>query len=160
MNTVRFILISWLLLTACAPIAPSDRTTVQFEVTEVSGTQEERVAEISTILAKSQALPTPLSDAYFVEERIGDGVLGPSDYRSFARLDIAPQDVSKWQALLTLLSATPEFAAPRQAYEWWLAQEDFASLRFYAPNTITSRANGWVAVDAQHGRIYIFTYTT
>ena len=160
MNTVRFLLICWLLIAACSPISSDERITTYTSVTEISGTQAQRIAEISAMLAKTHTPPTPLLDAYFIEEEMGDGVLGPTDFRSFARLDIAPQDVAKWQALLTPLVATPEFAAPRQPYKWWLDQEGFASLQFYAPEAITSRANGWIAVDARHGHIYIFTYTT
>ncbi|MCC6458638.1 MAG: hypothetical protein IT328_27060 [Caldilineaceae bacterium] len=155
MSTVRFIFIAGLLLSACNHVrapAPS--------FYEVSGSQAERVNAVTEIISKSQPLPTPLMDAYFVEEKMGDGELGPADYRSFYRLEVAPEDVGAWQALLSPLTGIPDYPAPMQPASWWVDEESFSLLQFYAPDTLTSRTHGWIAISPENGHIFIFTYTT
>ncbi|WP_225886993.1 hypothetical protein [Nodosilinea nodulosa] len=126
---------------------------------EVTGSSAKRVAEVSAIITKHQAPPTAILDAYFLEEQIGDGILGPSDFRTFYVVEVAPQDVARWTMLLTPLEATAEYSAPAQPPAWWIAQDALGSLQFYKPDLLTGSANGWVGVEPQTGRIYVFTFT-
>lgn len=155
MYTVRFILIAYLLLVACTPSRPAE-----ISYFEVVGTQARRVEVVTAMLAKFNALPTPIVDAQFVEEKIGDDELGPADYRAFTLLEIAPENVAAWQDILVPLDTTPGHAAPSQPTSWWIAEDAFASLQFYAPDTLTGKTNGWVALDPQSGKIYIYSFTT
>lgn len=153
--TTRFaILVCLLALTACNR-SGAPRSSAH----EVTGSSAERVAAVSAIIAKHKAPPTAMLDAQFIQEQIGDGTLGPSDFRAFYFIEVTPQDVAKWNQLLTPLGATAEYAAPAQPREWWIARGDFAALQFYKPVTLTGRAQGWLGVSPQTGRIYIFTFT-
>lgn len=140
--------------TACSKSSVSKSS-----VHEVSGSSTERVAGVSAIITKRKALPTGVLDAHFMEEQTGDGVLGPSDFRAFYFLEVAPQDVSQWIQTFTPLGATAEYDAPAQPCDWWITRETFTSLQFYKPDILTGRVHGWIGVSQQTGRIYIFTFT-
>jgi hypothetical protein len=144
-----------LCLAACTSTRAPERSTY-----EVVGNVAERIEAVSEIIAQSTSLPTPLLDAQFVEEKIGDGELGPSDYRAFTLLQVAPADLPKWQAVLTPLERTPAYSAPTQPYAWWVEESEFATLQFYAPDSLSGRINGWVAIDVNTARIYIYSFTT
>jgi hypothetical protein len=152
---LRFvIIISVFALTACRS-GGVPKTLVH----ELTGDHTQRVAGISAILTQYKAPPTAILDAHFVEEQIGDGNLGPSDFRSFYYLEVAPQDIARWTQLLTPLTAMAEYASPTQPRDWWIARDRFTSLKFYKPNTLTGRGHGWIGISQQTGRIYIFTFT-
>jgi hypothetical protein len=142
-------------LTACSPRHPAESTY------EASGTQAQRVAEVSKILSKRFPLPTPLIDAYFIEEKIGDGMMGPSDFFAFYSLKVAPADLTAWRSALTPIdsqSTTITYYTPKKIRTWWLTQSEFRDLTFYNPMTMTGRNNGWVAVSPD-GRIFVYAFT-
>jgi hypothetical protein len=141
-------------LTACAGSSAPKTSTH-----EVTGSLTERVAGVSAIIAKHQKPPIPILDAYFVEEQVGDGMLGPSDFRAFYRVEVAPQDVGQWTKILTPISGEADYAAPTHPRDWWISRDAFGSLQFYNPVTLTGRDHGWIGVSQQTGRIYIFTFT-
>ncbi len=144
-----------LALTACRP-SNSPKNSIH----EITGTSTERIAGVSAILAKHTTLPTPVIDAHFIEEQIGDGSFGPSDFRRFYALEVSPQDLSQWTRLLTPLSkATPYVTPPSSAGTWWVSSSAFASLQFYKTDGLTATTNGWIGVSPQTGHIYIFTFT-
>ena len=152
----RFVIVTCLLaLTAC-----SRNNAPKTSLYEVTGSSSERMAAVSAIITRHKTPPTAILDAQFLEEQYGDGFMGPSDFRSFYCIEVAPQDVVCWTALLTPLSGVAEYAAPAQPREWWIARDGFDSLQFYMPNGLTGRSYGWIGVSPQTGRIYIFTYTT
>jgi hypothetical protein len=141
-------------LTGC-----SQSSVPKTSVHEITGNRIERVAGVSSIITKHQAPPAVILDAHFVEEQTGDGVLGPSDFRAFYFIEVAPQDVSRWTQVLTSLKVPAEYAAPAEPRDWWIARDTFASLQFYKLDSLTGRAYGWIGVSQQTGRIYIFTFT-
>jgi hypothetical protein len=148
------IIVSLFALTAC-----SNLNAIKNSVYEITGSSTERIRGVSAIITKYKALPTAILDAQFIEEQIGDGVLGPSDFREFYFLEVAPQNVSQWAEILTPLEAIAEYDAPAQPRNWWIAHDTFASLQFYQPRVLTGRVNGWIGVSQKTGRIYIFTFT-
>lgn len=153
----RFVIIVCLFaFTACNKSSSSPPKSL---VHEITGSSPERVAGVSAILTKHKAPPTIILDSHFVEEQIGDGAFGPSDFQTFYFIEVAPQDISQWIQILTPLGATPEYNAPAQLRDWWVSRDSFASLQFYKPDILTGRVNGWVGVSQQTGRIYIFTFT-
>ncbi|CAN1209771.1 hypothetical protein TUMEXPCC7403_06070 [Tumidithrix helvetica PCC 7403] len=141
-------------LTACSPVS-APKTTVR----EITGNTTQRVADVSAILTKHKAPPSAILDAHFVEEQIGDGNLGPSDFRAFYVLEVAPQDVPRWMQLLTPLTNKPDYNAPAEFKNWWIARDVFPSLEFYKPDALTGRMHGWIGISRWKGRIYIFTFT-
>ncbi len=152
---VRFAIIIYL----CALTACSRSGAPKTSVREVTGSKTQRVAAVAAIIAQHHAPPTAILDARFVEEPTGDGVLGPSDFRRFYLIEVAPQDVARWTQAFTSLGAAAEYNAPAQPRDWWITREPFASLQFYKPDILTGRAHGWIGVSPQTGRIYIFTFT-
>lgn len=149
-----------LLLLAIIGCTPSDTPDTQnTSVYEISGSTQERVLKATALLSKHHPPPTPLVDAYWIEEQIGDGVLGPSDFRSFAVLAVRPEDIPQWVKLLTPLTEKLLYNQPTNSYSWWVDQAHFTELQFFESGRLTGRANGWIGVSPQTGRIYIFTFT-
>ena len=126
---------------------------------ETKGTTEQRVSQVAAILAKHRAPASLLLDARFLEEKTGDGRLGPSDFTSFFALRIVPQDREKWTAGLASLNEPPPYVAPRQACAWWVSQETFARLKFFNPKPLCGTENGWIGVSESEGLIFIHTFT-
>jgi len=144
------------LMTACKPRPPAE------SVYAITGSQAERIKAISTIISKHTALPSPLLDANFLEEQIGDGHLGPSDFHAFYVLTVAPVDIPAWDKLLTPLQpldSPPNYVGPKQSSTWWLNFDTFPRLKFYSPQKLTGRIHGWVGFVPEDGKIYIHTYT-
>lgn len=128
---------------------------------EIGGTPSERIAAVSQLAGKFAPLPTPLLDAHFVEQRTGDGQLGPSDFEEFYALTVAPADLAAWRSALPTiepLNTPAKYVTPKQPRPWWLTHDDFLGLRFYSPRSLTGRINGWVGV-ALDGRIFVYAFT-
>jgi hypothetical protein len=153
---LKYVLIACVIaLTACSRKSPP-----RDPVYEITGDRTKRVASVSVIIARQQPPPTAILDAHLVEEQLGDGEMGPSDFRTFCVLEVAPLDVPPWTQLLTPIAARVEYAAPAEPRDWWIARDAFASLQFYEPDPLTGRLYGWIGVSPQTGRIYIFSFTT
>jgi hypothetical protein len=142
-------------MTACGPKRPAETSR------EISGTQAERVASVSSLISKRAPLPSPILDAHFAEEQTGDGQLGPSDFTAFYALSVAPADLAAWRSALPTIEAQntpPKYITPKQPLPWWLTQNDFLGLTFYSPKSLTGRSNGWVGI-APDGRIFAYAFT-
>ena len=142
-------------MAACTPKRPAESSR------EITGTQAERVATVTQLASKLAPLPSPLLDANFAEQQIGDGRLGPSDFTAFYALTVAPIDLAAWRSALPPLQApnTPaEYATPKQPFPWWLTHDDFLRLEFYSPKSLTGRSNGWVGI-APDGKIFVYAFT-
>jgi len=143
-------------LAACTPKRAAESSR------EITGTQAERIAAVSKLVTSHSPLPGPLLDANFVEEQSGDGRLGPSDFTSFCALSVAQADLPAWRAAMAPLEAQdspPMYAAPKRPVSWWLPAAEFPRLELHSPKSLTGRANGWVGIDRDHGRIYIWSFT-
>lgn len=128
---------------------------------EISGTQAQRVAAMSSLIGKRGPLPSPIVDAQFVEEQTGDGQFGPSDFSAFYMLTVAPADLAAWrsaQPTIETQNKPPKYVTPKQARLWWLTYDDFLGLTFYSPRFLTGRSNGWVGI-ASDGRIFVYAFT-
>lgn len=155
MKLNSLILFSVCSLAACSPKKAAESSG------EVGGTKVERIAGVSKFVARSSPLPSALLDAHFVEEQTGDGRLGPSDFKSFSVLAVAPADLPAWKAILAPLEAQntpPGYVAPKQAMPWWLTAADFAGLEFHSPKSLSGRVNGWIGI-APDGRIFVYSFT-
>jgi len=139
---------------------PTHGKPTSFSTMEISGPPQERIAAITRQLSLHKAPPTALLDARYLQEQTGDGVLGPSDYRTFCRIDVAPADIPRWTADLTPLTTKPDHATPKKNLrDWWVTPDGFESLQFYEAKPFTGRVNGWIGVDPNTGRIFIFSFT-
>lgn len=150
-------------MAACSPKPPESSRTIE-------GTTAERVAVISTCRSKTAPLPSPLLDAHFIEEQAGNGRFGPSDFKAFYALTVAPANLPAWKAALSEPETWNHFAndvdirraVPKKAQPWWVSGADLSALAFYSPQSLTGRLtgrlNGWVGV-APDGRIFVFSFT-
>lgn len=131
----------------------------QNSVHEVGGSNTERVARVTAMIARHKELPTAILNAHFIEEQIGDGGFGSADFRAFYLVEVDPRVIPRWTRDLTPLPTAVEYEAPAQDRDWWIDRNDFGSLQFYQPDALTSRIHGWIGVSQKTGRIYIFTFT-
>jgi hypothetical protein len=143
-------------LVACGQPQPAPSPAV-FEAT---GTDAERVAEVSRLLRLADPPPSPIAAAEYRQEQLGDGSLGPSDYRSFALIAVEPADLDQWRAMLTPRPAPPGYVAPGSSTAWWPSSEQFGALEFYEPGPFGNTANGWVGIDSATGHVYVYSFTT
>lgn len=127
---------------------------------EVAGSRPQRVAAITRTLFGDRQPPSPILDARYAEERIGDDVLGPSDLRTYCVLEIDPAQLPLWTGVLTPAPGHSSYARPDKPLSWWVSRGDFDRLGIYRSDVFTGRDNGWVGVDGLHGRIYLFSYST
>jgi hypothetical protein len=158
MPPILLLLLTVIALQACRrEPAPPPQTS-----TEVTGNVAERVAAVQKVLHVLPPLANTIRDAHALEERIGDGRLGPSDFTNFQSLHVAPSDVALWRAALAPLavpSDSPNYTEPAQPVSWWVAGPEFASLEFFSAQTLTGRSTGWVGMHAASGAIYIYSFT-
>lgn len=133
---------------------------------EIPGEKAERVAAISKIVAKQSPLPSPLLDAHLLEEKVGDGLLGPSDFKTFYALTVDPANIPAWRTVLSKSKPWNRFSnddelrrvVPTKAQSWWVNGADLGKLEFFSPHSLTGKANGWVGL-APDGRIFVYTFT-
>jgi hypothetical protein len=153
MKTMTLLLLC--LMAACAPNRPLELSH------KITGTQSERIVAVSHLVSKLTPLPSPLLDAHFIEQQLGDGQLGPSDFTAFYALTVAPADLEAWRLALPKIEAPnmpPKYAIPKQQPQWWLTHSDFLKLTFYSPKSLTGRSNGWVGI-APDGKIFVYAFT-
>ena len=142
-------------------VAACDSRGPQVSTHEVGGSEEERIAAVSKIVSKTAPPPSPIIGAHFVEEQIGDGRVGPSDFSSFCVLTVAPDDLDAWRSALQPIESQnrpPKLVDPKQAQPWWVTPNEFGTLDFYSPKSLTGRYNGWVGI-APDGRIFVYSFT-
>lgn len=131
----------------------------QNESHQVSSGQE-AVDAMERTIARSSELPSKILKAEFVEYKDGDGRLGPADYSFYARLKVAPNDMSKWtEGLSGPLNSTDYYSEPLDKMVWWIQEPAFKELKLYQTKKYFSRANGWMALDESNGYIYVYTFT-
>lgn len=152
------ILILKLTLTACMASTPAQNAVpiTLVEMPETDGTHI--VAIKSTILTGAHGLPLNLLDAHFAQEQLGDGNLGPSDYRNYIYVELEPSEIAQWQSTLTPIDK-PNYISPTQPLDWWPNESAFENMQFYETYQIIGHPNGWVAIDTKTNQVYIFTYT-
>ena len=148
-----------MVLAGCNENNPTAKTPAKSSDYEVSGSINERIVGVTKLLFKDKNLASPILDAQFVEEKLGDGELGPSDYRRFSMLQVAPQDLVKWIALFEPLSEQVAYASPTSKHNWWVEEAAFNKLEFFKPDVLAGSTNGWIGVARQTGQIYLFTFT-
>lgn len=158
--TAIFPVVALLLVTSCGPRSSSTEQSASPAATKPVSV-EERVEIITKQLSRKGKLPGVLLDAQFLEEKVGDGVLGPSDFHAFYALTVPVADLPAWRAALKgslLDKSTSAYAAPKAATPWWVSKADYEKLDLFGPNLLTGRFNGWVGLSA-NGHIFIYAFT-
>lgn len=148
----------FLLLTACSVPTPTPRA-VPITMIEMPETDGIHIMAIkATIFTGPHGLPLNILDAHYAQEQLGDGNLGPSDFRNYIYAKLEPSEIAQWQATLTPISK-PGYIAPSHPLDWWVSEATFETLKFYETELLMGNPNGWVAIDAATNQVYIFTYT-
>ena len=162
-NSVREVKTKWatilcllcFVFVACSPTHPKQTRS------EIIGTQQERVAQATSILVKYCQLPGPFLDAHMAEDVIGDDwVPGPSDSWLSGVLIIPASDLAKWREVLSpAISPTPspKFTSPIAPPSWWPAVAAFKDCEFYSPKKFADRSGGFVALSPSASAIYFST---
>jgi hypothetical protein len=129
---------------------------------ELTGTTSERIAQVRRMLDVPPALAATILDANSIEERLGVGTLGPSDFAGFQRLRVSPGSLPQWRATLTPIPARPEpavFNGPSTPVSWWVSRSVFPALQFFSAEQLTGRMNSWLGVHDASATIYIHYVT-
>jgi hypothetical protein len=142
---------------ACSPPrSPQTRS-------EITGTQQERVARATAILSKYCQLPGPLLDAHMAEDvhdNSGGMVPGPSDAWLCGVIVLPATDLPKWRDALSPAvtpAPSPTFTSPITPPSWWPAAAAFDGCEFYSPKKLTGRSGGFVALSPSASAIYFST---
>lgn len=143
-------------LTACTPAGGSRAP--QQSASEFTGTTAERIAIVTKTLGGAAVLPSTPLDANLLEVKIGDGVLGPSDYVRFMMVRIDTADVQRWKDASKALIQKPQYSEPLSRPSWWVSQLDYEKLTFRGVSVFTEVADGWMGVH-DDGRVFVVLIT-
>lgn len=110
-------------------------------------------------IAKHMNAPTNLEFGDHVEERIGDGNLGPSDLKSFTHLKFPADSIRPWTPSSERLTARPPYAQPKEMTSW-VDEATFRKLEFYRASPLLGASDGWIGLSRSTGEIYVFTFTS
>jgi hypothetical protein len=138
---------------ACNPIFPNQSS----KESTIPTTQ--RIVELSKLIEKQTTLPSPIKDSHCIEEKVGDGNLGPSDFFTYCAISVALSDIPAWRKKLSPLqppNIPARYAVPRKTVSWWPSVTEF---KLFEPSLITGRANGWTGISPQAGKVYVFGFT-
>lgn len=117
---------------------------------------------VSKLIRDPSVLPS-IKAAYIMEERLGDGELGPSDRRLFMRLDIKPESMPQWGALIEPYqdkAAEAVFVSPHLKEPWWPAHSPLPRARLIGqPTLLKGSLHGWAALSEAGDRVYLYSYT-
>jgi hypothetical protein len=134
-----------------------------YETRKVSSSEADTAETIETItqsIARNAVVPSRILEANFVEHKIGDGRLGPSDFFFHARFKVVRDDLSKWtDGLKEPYNNSTLYSAPTKGVEWWITEKDFNNLKLYETKKYFGRFNGWMGFDKSTGYIYVHTFT-
>lgn len=153
-----------LFVAACLPCSaqqPAGERSPSAPAKQAATEKVQRVATITKQLSKHGKLPGALLDAQFVEDKVGDGAIGPSDFFAFYALTVPVADIPAWRAALTTSpvdKGTQAYATPKAAAPWWVTKADYQKLELFGPKSLTGRSHGWVGIAAD-GRIFIYAFT-
>ncbi len=93
-----------------------------------------------------------------VQERIGDGVLGPSDVVTFTVFRMQEAALAAWSPKGSKRTGRPTYVSPK-AMPNWVGRTDFEQLEFFDASALAPQS-GWVGVARTRGNVYVFTATS
>ena len=152
---------------------------------EVTGTEEYRVAKVEGYLLENVAtvwhaetngnstiwsraaqkpgvtLPGKIADPHFLYES-ADSFRNDGD-QYYVSFRVPVKDVDKWTAILKPRKPPQRYNGdldlPVQPRAWWVTEEHLLRLTFYEPRTLAGLVNGWVGVDRETGKIFVYSFT-
>jgi hypothetical protein len=152
---IAFALTLIAVLSACGEIATRPSATASKTMTEVGPGRADRVAALGRLL--DGRAPSMIIDGRLLQVQHGDGVLGPSDFRIFALINVGPENVVAWRSV----GAAGDVAALCDGHAdqptWWLTGSDCAGATRRDVAWFT--ANDGAMFVLSDGRVFIFTAT-
>jgi hypothetical protein len=122
----------------------------------------ERVVPISRLIDAKNSLLPKIKSSRCIEEQVGDGYLGPSDFSIFCVLSVDPKDIDTFRHTFSK-SKNPDdlasYVSPRKAVDWWITKSDFERLEFFEPGLLSTQRNGWTAISLKSSKVYAFSFT-
>jgi hypothetical protein len=149
---------NYFLLCLLVFVASCGRTSKN-SIYEVTGDVNQRIAAVTKIISEKSIPPTPITDAFFCEEQIGDNPLGPSDFSSFCAIVVKIEDLQKWRQTMRPMSTPPKYIAPPKSESWWISTNEFSALEFFQIDSLSIRNFGWIGISTNTQTIYIHTET-
>ena len=74
---------------------------------------EERISTMNKIIEPISSVPSKIMDAHYIETKIGNGRIGPSDYYFYASIKVSRGEVKKWsQNLKGPYNGVTQFSSP------------------------------------------------
>ena len=147
------------MITAVVAFGCSRSTGPKLTVHALADTPEDRVGVMVKMIERHAPLPGPIRSVEALEEQIGDGGLGPSDFRFFAKIVVQKEDVASWKSAAGPELSSGTYEAPQSAPLWWLAEGDFDGVTLHSPKTLFGRSNGWIGFSPDEQTIYVMTFT-
>ena len=108
-------------------------------------------------VASRLGLSASVDGAEQVQERIGDGSLGPSDVVTYTVLSVPEAELLAWAPKAARLAGRPVYRAPK-ALPHWISRPDFDTLEFYDASDLSPQT-GWVGVARARGKVYVMAMT-
>jgi len=96
-----------------------------------------------------------------VADNSGGMVPGPSDSWLSGVISIPVADIPKWRAAFSpALSPAPSatYTTPMAPPSWWPATAEFEGCEFYAPEKLTGRSGGFLAISPSASAIYFSSF--
>ncbi len=171
-----------LILAGCSNSVGSAR---KAEEKEVTGTEEQRVAEVEGYLLRNVAtvwhverknnsviwsraaqrprvtLPGKIAHPHFLYVSANSFRNDGDQY--FVSFRVPLNDVDKWTAILEPIRPPQpydgEVELPGPPRAWWVTNERLSRLTFYDPRTLAGLVNGWVGVDRATGEFFVYSFT-
>lgn len=125
----------------------------------LGSTPEDRVATVVKIIERHSALPGSIRSVEGLEEQVGDGRLGPSDFRFFAKIVVEKRDLSSWKSAAGAKLSSATYRAPQASTSWWLPESELKDLTLYSPRTLFGRNHGWIGFSSDNETLYVMTFT-
>jgi hypothetical protein len=122
----------------------------------------ERVVPISNLIDAKNPLLTKIKSSRCIEEQVGDGYLGPSDFSIFCVMSVDPKDIDTFRHTFSKpknLNGLASYISPRKTVDWWISKPDFEHLEFFEPGLLSTQRNGWTAISSKNSKVYAFSFT-
>ena len=148
-----------IMITVLVAFGCSRSTAPKLTTRALADTPSDRVDVMVKVIEKHAPLPGLIRSVEGLEEQIGSGRIGPSDFRFFARIGVQKEDISSWKSAAGAKLSSAAYEAPQSSPSWWLSEDEFKGVTLYSPKTLFGRSNGWIGFSADDETLYVMTFT-
>ena len=129
----------------------------------LEGSLEERLSRLDAMMrppSKTTDLPSVPTSVEVIQYKIGNGMLGPSDYQTYYHFKIDPSEVWRWHALLEHGGppSLREYIPAPEGFTAWLSREEFDKTSKYAAHHWFRGELSWLVLFAD-GDVFVYSET-